>query len=549
MSVDTLVARRLGMTTSTADHTRSTSTCDRPATKQSPPPPWFLRAVVVLTAIALVCVLPSLTGCTRSGGNGSASGGSGQAAPAPAHLTDAETRYGVSPTRNSQVTYQDDVIVMEHGAEAIRSQAPNGLTWTIDASAPGARDIQPGKILFATGRVVGRVLAVEARGNEVAVTLGPMELTDVIKEADISYQGPLDLDKMIPYMAPEYPGTFTDLDAAKEQTSELRRRSEQPVQLATFSPSGEPRIRAISAAYRSTRIGESSNGTSAGLPSDIPISGFHFFPDLSQGLGFSATHHTREMDFTAFAKLRLDHPNFAFRLKITSSGLQTAQIQLGGLAGVRVGFKGGTNGDFKNPNQAFELPLDISFPIPGIPVPFAATFHQSILVTTMFTARNATLDTTGEYAFSGTITAGVVNGQLGATAPIFVATKQNLVNSLSGVSVGVNGLVLGYGGKFIVGLGGWGLAVGPYLSANTTVGVTRGSDAQTGLVGFTCRSAQYEMYLDYGVGYAIPNTVVEALNSFLSLFHVKKINATHGTSLGRVPIKTNSEGLPPSCAA
>ncbi|MEP6918847.1 MAG: hypothetical protein ABJC89_24620, partial [Acidobacteriota bacterium] len=457
-------------------------------------------------------------------------------------------RYGVSPTRNSQVTYQDDVIVMEHGAEAIRSQAPNGLTWTIDANAPGAQDIQTGKILFATGRVVGRVLAVEPRGNDVAVTLGPMELTDVIKEADISYQGALELDKMIFYLAPDYPGTFTDLDTGKEQTSEWRRGSEQPVQLAKFSPREVPRFRVMSAAYRSSDMRESSSGTSAGLPPDIPIGGFHFFPDISQGLGFSATHHTPEMHFTAFAKLRLDHPNFAFRLKITSSGLQTAQIELGGLAGVRVGFKGGTNGEFKNPNQAFELPLDISFPIPGIPVPFAATFHQSILVTTMFTAKNATLDTTGEYGFRGTITAGVVNGQLGATAPIFVETKQNLVNSLSGVSVGVNGLVLGYGGKFIVGLGGWGLAVGPYLSANTTVGVTRGSDAQTGLVGFTCRSAQYEMYLDYGVGYAIPNTVVEALNSFLSLFHVKKINPTHGTSLGRIPIKTNSEGLPPSCA-
>jgi hypothetical protein len=120
---------------------------------------------------------------------------------------------------------------------------------------------------------------------------------------------------------------------------------------------------------------------------------------------------------------------------------------------------------------------------------------------------------------------------------------------MTGASVGVNGLVLGYGGKFIIGLGAWGLAVGPYLSANTTVGVSRGSDTQTGVVGFTCRSAQYEMYLEYGVGYAIPGTVVKALNSFLSLFHVQAIEATHGTSLGKIPIKINSEGVPPSCVA
>ena len=84
-----------------------------------------------------------------------------------ANLTDAEIKYGVSPTRNDQVTYQDDVIVMEHGAEAIRSQTANGLTWTIDGKASGAQEIEPDKILFATGRVVGRVLAVEHQGSDI----------------------------------------------------------------------------------------------------------------------------------------------------------------------------------------------------------------------------------------------------------------------------------------------------------------------------------------------------------------------------------------------
>ena len=70
-------------------------------------------------------------------------------------LTPNELKWGISPTRNSQVTYQPDVIIMEHGSDAVRAMASNGLTWTINANAPHASEIKVDKILFATGRVVG----------------------------------------------------------------------------------------------------------------------------------------------------------------------------------------------------------------------------------------------------------------------------------------------------------------------------------------------------------------------------------------------------------
>jgi hypothetical protein len=334
---------------------------------------------VVTAAAAAVCLTPLLTAC---GGPGH--GGSITTPARAATLTDAEIRYGVSPTRNSQVTYQDDVIVMEHGADAIRSQSSDGLTWTIDASAPGAQDIQPDKILFATGRVVGRVLAVERIGSDLAVTLGPMELTDVIKDAQITYSGALDLDKMTVYMAPDYPGTFTDRDAPEEQSA-MRRQGAPSIQVVRFSPSEElvplstgqsgsrpvrsavwtdrdrTHFQIMPAAYMASDMngpsgGGGSGGTGSGaVPSDIPIGGFHFAPDVRKGLGVSATHTERGMKFTAYAKLHLDNPNFTFRLDIAHAKLKTAEVELSGVGGVQVGFKGGTNGEFKNPNQAFEL--------------------------------------------------------------------------------------------------------------------------------------------------------------------------------------------------
>jgi hypothetical protein len=137
----------------------------------------------LLSAAGLICLLPLVTPCSGRGKDSAAKGDMTKTPAVSTTLTDAEVRYGVSPARSSQVTYQDDVIVMEHGAEAIRSQSANGMTWTIDANAPDARAIQPDKILFATGRVVGRVLAVENTGDGLAVTLGHITLTDVIKDA------------------------------------------------------------------------------------------------------------------------------------------------------------------------------------------------------------------------------------------------------------------------------------------------------------------------------------------------------------------------------
>ena len=112
------------------------------------------QGLVTIAVAALVCVL---SGCSQHGNSNSTAS---PAAAGSATMTDAEIKYGVSPTRNSQVTYQDNVIVMEHGAEAVRGLSSNGLTYTIDGNAQGAQDIVKDKILFATGRVVGRVLEV-----------------------------------------------------------------------------------------------------------------------------------------------------------------------------------------------------------------------------------------------------------------------------------------------------------------------------------------------------------------------------------------------------
>jgi hypothetical protein len=73
-------------------------------------------------------------------------------------MTPSQIQFGIAPKRTKEVEYVDDVIIMEEGDKAIRSMAGNGLSWTFDANAPHVNEFQEGKVVFATGLAVGRVV-------------------------------------------------------------------------------------------------------------------------------------------------------------------------------------------------------------------------------------------------------------------------------------------------------------------------------------------------------------------------------------------------------
>jgi hypothetical protein len=93
--------------------------------------------------------------------------------PAPGATTgsratgDAELRYGQAPAPNPAVTYQPDVVMVGGGAASVRSVTADGLTWRLDPRAGRADQLKPGKILFVTGRGVGRVLDARRDGGDV----------------------------------------------------------------------------------------------------------------------------------------------------------------------------------------------------------------------------------------------------------------------------------------------------------------------------------------------------------------------------------------------
>ena len=134
-------------------------------------------------------------------------------------LSASELKFGIAPRRSSTVEYQPGVIVMEQGDKAIRSISSNGLQWQFDANAPHVSEFQEGKIVFATGRAVGRIVALKREGDSVTAILAPIQLTDVIKNGKFTMDQPISADNMISYVAPDFP---QEPDAPPEQKKSSR---------------------------------------------------------------------------------------------------------------------------------------------------------------------------------------------------------------------------------------------------------------------------------------------------------------------------------------
>jgi hypothetical protein len=421
---------------------------------------------------------------------------------------------------------------------------------------------------------------VQHTGNEVSVVLGPVEITDVIKEADVAYDQPVDLQSMIAYSAPNYPGGTSELD---KLTADARRGGETSVTTVVLSPSGGmtpvaqvsnrgvgygardgwtesdvAHFRALQQAPSIPQVPQVPQSTSQspslpsvpsiGSPSPVNIGDFQVIPFCCGGLGIKLLHNGDDIKVLAYAVLRFSKPSLKFNLKIHGGTIQTAQIVLNGASGLTVHLETATpQGIDGNINKQFFVPVDLSIPIIGMGVPFAVTLHQQFLIRTAFTAKNSTINTTGDYSFSGSIFMGLDNGNWGAGAPTELHTNSSLGQTLTGVSLGATGMVFGMDGRIIVGIGAFGFVTGPFLAYDAVVGLTRGSDMTTGLVGITCRGTVLDLALNMGVGYQMPAPVNKAINAVLHALNLAPIQSFGGLK-HNVPLLHTAADNPKGCA-
>jgi hypothetical protein len=502
-------------------------------------------------ALLLAALLLSSACSGRCGGGGSGPTSRQLGTPrlaAPEDLTEAERAWGVAPVPSSSVTYQPDVVMVEEGPAIVKGLSPDGLTWTIDASAGRAAEIQPGKILFLTSRVVGRVLGVTRQAGTFAVVLGPVEITDVIKDGTFSVSQPVDLSKALVYTQADPPGAATPTEP-----------------LAYFGGPGTSGPRPMLATYPALPAGgvlppggivsspaivygEPGGGyLPVQAPREVVVHKFRCFPVIgSDGIGVHLSTDAGGIRMSGDVRLRLANPSLDFDLDIKGGKVRTALVKLSGAAGLLMKFEAGSEKGFQaNVNERIVLPVDFSLPITGMPVPFAVTVRQQFIIKTAFCGTTG-LKATGDYSFSGSFSAGYQNGKFDISGPTGFKASQSLLESASGVSLAPIGLVLMHQTRVIVGIGAFGFATGPFFGFNATVGVTQTGAASAMLL--NCKQATLNVGLVAGIGYSIPKPVTDAINFFLRKLNLGEIKGYGGLDSAPITIINSTGTMPPTKA-
>lgn len=505
-------------------------------------------------------------------------------------LSESEIRFGIAPKRGPGVTYQDGIILMEHGDKAIQSFASDGLSWTFDATAPQVSEIQEGKILFATDRCAGKVLAVQHNGGSVSVVLGPVQLNELVKEGNFTYNQPLDLNNAIAVVAPDYPAAL----GSKALQQELQRpsttsRYETPHSFRSVSyyavsndgkwtpmrtvTAGGPRF--LDAAYHPDLPSVKRAAFQAQIPggAGVPIPGQSRVsapvpvpvPQLKQltfnslqatpcaldcgGIGAKVYQEKDGVKVWASIVFHLNSPHIVFNASVSGSGVN-ADVQLFGGAGITITVDAATGNDFAsiqgNIKELGLIPAEINVPIGGLLVPLTAKLSQALDITSGFSAKNSVLHGEGSLDLDGSIEAWYHAGKGWNIDKPEATVKNNLAGLISGASMGINSFVFAFSQRLMVGVGALGFAAGPYVDLLTTLTTLK----QSSTTWADCRQATFEMSLGAGIGYSMPKVVATVINAVLELFGAKPI-PPWGSIVAlpkRVPLVTKRDMLPEGCA-
>ena len=510
-------------------------------------------------------------------------------------LSDSERQFGIAPRRTKDVVYADDVIVMEQGDKAIRSMAGDGMNWTFDAHAPHVSEFREGAIVFATGRAVGRVLKLTRTGDSVTAFLGPVQLTDVIKRGHFAMSQKVDVANMLTYVAPNFPQAPDELVGATKTAendeqggSELQRtvvvsRFEHgrwlPTSVAQTYGDGErvtyQRVGDtwapghVSLAHLSLRgpaiptmpplpmPKQAADGSAnKNVPVQLDGDDVRTAAEASNsGIGLQFYYHKNGINIYAECLLRVINARVDFDLNITDRGIETAGVRVDGDLGIVLNAEAASEQNFSaNLHKTIYEPIDFSIPLGlnGVAgVPFSITFGSYLRLETGFSARTSKLSASGLYTFGGGMWAGMKNYHWSVGAAGHPQAEKDLGVTTTGVSVGINSLVVAASIRAMVGIGAFGFNTGVFAQIIFDGTILRGSDIATPLVGLPpCRQGTIQASLYYGIGYSMPKVFVDIANKLLSLFTSYRLDAL-GTIASSKPANLfhGITQIPANCAS
>ncbi|WP_088976492.1 hypothetical protein [Micromonospora coxensis] len=430
-----------------------------------------------------------------------------------------DLRYGAAPAPHPDVTLRPDVVVVPGGSGAVRAVTDGGLIWRLDPDAGNADLLAPGKVMFVTGRGVGRVIDARRDGQDLAVAIGPVDITDVIQDGEFTSEQPVSLAGATPYQFDDAFWSHPDASTPRSAPAATAALDHSPAATADAltSAGARPVTATLPLTTGSARAGE------------LVAEGFC----CADGVGARFSYRDSGLDLSGTIAFVMKQPSAKIHLVIDGAEVTAAELQIRGAAGIRVQVDATTRTG-QNVHPVVFVPVTFSVPLESIlGIPFSATVRQSIGIRTGFSAGHTTIRATGEYSLGGTMGFGYADGRFGPRWPGGLREKSSLVDSVDGTSVGANALLIDYDVKFFVGLGAVVFTAGLYAALTTTVGITRGSSIGFGgLQGLAnregCNRADLTINATYGIGYSIPALVVKVINFFLRIFNARPIAAEGG---------------------
>lgn len=244
---------------------------------------------------------------------------------------------------------------------------------------------------------------------------------------------------------------------------------------------------------------------------------------MAVNVAYSKNGLTLGLDFVVV----LEDPKVDMALDFAGGQPVSGFMKLTGLKKISIKVDAGTEAGLSSNFKArLEIPFD--FPIQlATPVPMTVRLKPKFLIQPVFTAKNSVMSAEGAYTLNGDVAWSMSNGETTLSNP-GVTTETSLMETLSGISVGVNGVVLAAQMKVLAGVGVPLFSAGPYAAITIGTGLTVGSDL--GIV--KCRQASLDVVAAGGFGYVFSSGDDTAVKKFLE-----------GLGLSRVKLDSEHAGV------
>jgi hypothetical protein len=443
------------------------------------------------------------------------------------------------------------VVFLEGGPAAIRSGRSDGLTWNLDRHAAGVEQVRPGVVLYATSLVVGRVLQVkEVSADEVAVTLAPVGLGEVIRDGHIRIDQDIDLDGMGMRSFADAPGLEGQLDPLVVDPIEP-----DPTQGASWGT--DPSTAHLSQVTLASR-GRPSGSTTQFLDV-LPT----MPPPYNQGemewkrgdwsgriarTGGDITMtvvQAGDLQWHGKVVFHFTTPHLDADIGIVDGEVGDGEIQMRGLRQVALGLQAGSyNGLSDNISEKLELPVSLDLPVIVGGIAMNVNVSFKFLVQTAFSAKNSTLEAFGAWDTEGPLSYSRETGAVEVVWPT-ITPNPNILDSLKTISVGTNGVVFATSIRLMLGLGAFSFSAGPYAQLVTSVSLAGGSSIGFAGAAMQCRQATVTVQGSFGAGLAVSDTVAKGLNAYFKYIGVPQMVETKTyTPLLSEPLYSNAFWMP-----